>query len=268
MALETRSVALPTGVTLEYAAQGDASGVPVLLLHGLSDSWRSYERVLPHLPESVLAIALTFRGHGDSSKPDAGLAPGDCVPDVAAIMDALQLDDAVIVGHSGGSLVARLFAMNHPERTRALVLIGGFLTLRDNPGVAELQQTLALLSDPIDADFVRAFQGSTLAQPVPADFFETVVRESLKVPVRAWRAVVDGLLQDDSAADLHGIAAPTLIVWGDRDELCSREDQDALAAAIPNARLVVYPGTGHGVHWEEPERFAADLVRFIEDDVR
>lgn len=268
MVLDIRAVALPTGVTLQYAAQGDSTGVPVLLLHGLSDSWRSYERVLSHLPESIRAFALTLRGHGDSSKPEADFAPRDSAADVAAILDALQLDAAIIVGHSGGSLVARRFAMDHPERTRALVLIGTFLTLRDNPGVAELQEALAMLGDSVDPTFVRAFQESTLAQPVPDEFFETVVRESLKVPLRVWRAVLDGLVQDDSSADLDRIAAPTLIVWGDRDELCPRSEQEALAAAITNSQLLVYRGAGHGVHWEEPERFAADLVRFIETSIR
>jgi pimeloyl-ACP methyl ester carboxylesterase len=56
--------------------------------------------------------------------------------------------------------------------------------------------------------------------------------------------------------------APTLILWGDRDGLCSRGDQEALLAAIAGSRLVVYEGAGHGLHWEEPERFAADLVAF------
>lgn len=124
------------------------------------------------------------------------------------------------------------------------------------------------LTDPVDPGFVREFQESTLAQPVPQAFFETVVQESLKVPARVWKAAVEGLLKDDFSEELDTIKAPTLIVWGDRDETCPRSDQLALRAAIKDSRLVVYPGAGHGVHWEEPERLAADLVSFVETAVK
>jgi pimeloyl-ACP methyl ester carboxylesterase len=93
---------------------------------------------------------------------------------------------------------------------------------------------------------------------------ETIVRENLKVPARVWRATFAGLLEDDSFGELHRITAPTLIVWGDRDAVLPRADQDALQAAITGSRLVVYPGAGHAVYWEEPARVASDLVAFVE----
>ncbi len=65
--------------------------------------------------------------------------------------------------------------------------------------------------------------------------------------------------------ELDKIKAPTLIVWGDQDAILPRSDQEALAAAIAGSRLVVYPGAGHALYWEEPARFASDLVAFIED---
>ncbi len=268
MALDTKTVALSTGVTLHYVEQGNRSGVPVLLLHGLSDSWHSYERVLPHLPNFIRVFAVTLRGHGDSSKPDADYAPQDHVSDIAAFMDAFALDAAVVVGHSAGSLVARRFAMDYSERTLGLVLISAFAAPRNNAGTMEVQAAVETLSDPVDSDFVREFQKSTLAQPVPQAFFETVVQESLKVPARVWRAAVDGLMKDESSGELDRIKAPTLIVWGDRDETCPRSEQEALRATITDSRLVVYPGAGHGVHWEEPERLAADLVSFVQTAVK
>ena len=111
---------------------------------------------------------------------------------------------------------------------------------------------------------MREFQESTLAQPVPQAFLETVVQESLKVPARVWRAAFEGFLQDDFSRELKKIKAPTLIVWGDQDAFCSRSDQVSSSRAIAGSQLVVYPGAGHACHWEEPERFAADLVTFVE----
>jgi pimeloyl-ACP methyl ester carboxylesterase len=262
----TKSVELPNQVMLQYVEQGDPSGVPVLLLHGYADSWHSFERVLPHLPESIRAFALTQRGHGDASRPAAGYRSHDFAADLAAFMDALHLEAAVIAGGSSGGFVARRFAIDHPERTLGLVLVGSPLTLRDKPGVLELwDSTVSKLTDPVDPGFVREFQESTLTQPVPQAFLETLVQESLKVPARVWKATFEGLLEDDSSGELDKIKAPTLIIWGDQDTILPRSDQEALAAAIAGSRLVVYPGAGHAFYWEEPDRFASDLVAFIED---
>ena len=265
MASIIKSVELPNQVRLPYVEQGDASGVPVLLLHGVTDSWHSFEPVLPHLPASIRAFTLTQRGHGDASRPAAGYRFQDFAADLAAFLDALHLDAAVIAGHSMGSSVAQRFAIDYPERTLGLVLMGAFATLPSNPDVRELwDSTVSKLTDPVDAGFVRAFQESTLARPVPQAFFETIVQESLKVPARVWRATFGGFLADNFSGELNKITAPTLIVWGDQDAFCPRRDQEMLAAAIAGSQLVVYAGAGHALHWEEPERFAADLVAFVE----
>jgi non-heme chloroperoxidase len=261
--LRTRSIELPTGVTLEYVEHGSPSGIPMLLLHGLSDSLRSYELALPHLPASIRAFALSQRGHGDSSRPGTGYTPSDFAADIAAFLDAIRLERAVIVGHSMGSSIARRLALDEPERMLGLVLVGSFATLEGNPGVIELAQAVAELRDPIDPAFVAEFQQSTLAQPVPPEFFDVVMQESLKVPARVWRAVLEGLMGPDHPTEVGSIQAPTLIIWGDQDAFCPRSDQDALLAAITGSRLVAYAGVGHDPQWEQPERFAADLAAFV-----
>jgi non-heme chloroperoxidase len=96
-------VELPGRVKLPYAEQGDPSGVPVVLLHAIADSWRSFERVLSDLPESMHAFALTQRGHGDASRPARGYHPRDFAADLAAFMDALHLEAAVVVGGSSAA---------------------------------------------------------------------------------------------------------------------------------------------------------------------
>ena len=259
-----QSVELSTGVMLPYVEQGDPDGAPVVLLHGYTDSWRSWERVLPHLPDSIHVFALTQRGHGDADRPDSGYRPHDFAADVAAFMDALDLEEAVIVGHSMGSIVAQRFAIDEPERTRGLVLAAAATTWR-TPVALELWEVVSTLEDPIDPAFVREFQESTLAQPVPPAFLDTIVAESLKVPAHVWKAALrEGHLEAHIAGELGAIQAPTLIVWGGQDAIHSRSEQDALAEAITDAELVVYPDAGHGLHWEEPERFAADLVAFTD----
>jgi pimeloyl-ACP methyl ester carboxylesterase len=260
-----RSVRLSSGVTLPYVEQGDPAGVPVVLLHGFTDSWRSFERVLPHLPPSVHAFAPSQRGHGDADRPATGYRTRDFSADVAAFADALGLPAVVVVGHSMGATNAQRFAIDHPRRVRGLVLAASFTTYRDNPAAVDFwESAVSRLTDPIDPAFVREFQESTVARPVPEEVLDGAVQESLKVPARVWRAVFEGFLEDDVAGALGRIEAPTLVVWGDRDAFCSRADQDTLLAAIAGSRLNVHEGAGHAIHWEDPARFAADLVAFID----
>jgi pimeloyl-ACP methyl ester carboxylesterase len=262
--LLTPSVELPTGVTLNYLEQGSPSGVPVLLLHGLTDSMRSYEPVLAHLPASIRAFALSERGHGDSSHPLSGYRPADFAADLAAFLDACGLERAVVVGHSMSSYVAQRFALDYPERTLGLVLLGAFATTAGNPVWLELAQAGAELAGSIDAGFAADFQQSTLARPVPKVFFDIVVQESMKMPVGAFRAAIRDFVESDHRARLGEIQAPTLIVWGDQDTYFPWPEQDALLAAIAGSELQIYAGAGHALHWEEPARFAADLAAFVE----
>jgi len=94
------------------------------------------------------------------------------------------------------------------------------------------------------------------------------VRESLKLPARLWREVFNRLLEFDDRNQLGRITAPTFLLWGDRDAIFSRVDQDALLAAIPGARLKVYTETGHCPNWERPEEVAADLSALMQGHER
>lgn len=258
-----KTIELPRRLKLSYVEQGDLTGIPVVFLHGYTDSWRSFELVLPYLPKTIHAFVLSQRGHGDTDRPETAYRPEDFSADAAAFLYALKIKQAVIVGHSMGSYVAQRFAMDYPERTRGLVLIASFLTIKGNSGVDELwNSTISKLVDPIDPNFIRAFQQSTLNKPIPHEFLNAVVEESSKVPARIWQAALKNLMETDFSGELGKIQAPTLIVWGDQDSFFPRRDQQILAAKIRGARLLVYAGVGHGLHWEEPRRFAADLVSF------
>jgi pimeloyl-ACP methyl ester carboxylesterase len=259
-----KNVNLPNEVRLDFVEQGKASGVPVILLHGVTDSWHSYDLVLPYLPDAVHVFALSQRGHGNSDRPASSYSPRDFAEDLAAFMDVAGLKRAIIAGHSMGTTVAQRFAIDYPERTLGLVLIGSFISWRSNPGLVEFSESvISKLTDPLDPGFVREFQESTLAQQVPPAFMDTIVQESLKVPARVWRGVFESFIEDDFSTEMGKIKVPAMLIWGDRDSFCIRNDQEMLSAALSNARVVIYPGSGHGAHWDEPKRFATDLIDFV-----
>ena len=257
---ETR---LPTGVRLHYVEQGDPAGRPVLMLHGYTDSSFSFSRVLPLLDRRYRAFALDLRGHGDSERPAAGYALGDFAADVVAFMDELGLENATLVGHCMGSLVAQRVALVAPERVVSLALVSSMTAARNLVGVSELKEAVEALDDPVPAEFAREFQAGTVYGGVSEEFMDGVVVESLKVPARVWRATLQGILDDEHVSRLSRIGAPTRLFWGERDALLSRAEQESLAAALANAELTSYPETGHSPHWERPESFVRDLESFI-----
>ena len=256
------NVSLRTGVRLRYGYQGDAGGETIILLHGYTDSSFSYSTVLPLLDRKYRVYVLDQRGHGESDRPANAYALSQFAADVLAFMDVMKIDKATIVGHSMGSFVAQHVAVAAPERVKRMVLSGSATTIR-NSVVTDLQREVNALNDPISEEFVREFQVSMAFQPMPDGFVTGVVKESLNMPARVWREVMAEMLSSNSQVELAKIKVPTLILWGDKETVFPRSEQDALLASLPNARLKVYEDTGHAMHWERPERFAKDLQEFM-----
>ncbi len=255
-------IPLATGPRLHYVELGDPDGQPIVFLHGWPDSWFSFSAVAEKLPSHYRSLLIDQRGFGGSDRPERGYEIPDLAADVAAFLDALSIDRATIVGHSMGSFVARRVAITFPERVERLVLIGSGW-LGSNPVTREVHASLRDLVDPVSAEFARDFQASTAFAPVPGAFFDRIITESLKLPARLWGELLGGVIRYEDVKDLGRIAAPTLLVWGDRDGLFPGDDQDRLARAIPGARLETYREIGHCPNWECPDRVVADLVAFL-----
>lgn len=119
------------------------------------------------------------------------------------------------------------------------------------------------VTDPVDPAFAREFQSSTVGAAVPAGFFETMVAEAQRLPARAWREFAAQPYDESIVAGLRSVHAPALLLWGDADTIFDHADQAALLERLPASGLLEYPGTGHALHWEQPERFARDLVAFV-----
>jgi pimeloyl-ACP methyl ester carboxylesterase len=227
------------------------------MLHGYTDSWFSFSPILPLLPPYVRAIVPDQRGHGDSDKEAAGYTLDALAVDAIELLDALGVPRATVAGHSMGSLVAQRVAALAPARVSDLLLIGTAATAR-NQVMNDLLDAVSSLEDPIDAGFVRDFQTSTIHRPVSAHFYERVVEESLKVPARIWKAALHALI----AAEAVRVPAscPVRIVWGDRDAIFSRAEQDVLRQRLPGASFTAIHDVGHAVHWEVPDVIARELA--------
>ena len=266
LGLTSHRIALPTGVELHYVEQGDPHGEVLIFLHGFTGSWRSWELNLPHISLAYHTYALSQRGHGDSAKPACCYRPADFAADVIACMDALGIRRATLIGHSMGSFIAHSVAVDHPERVARLVLIGWGPISPTTPAaaarVSALHTYVQQQADQIDPAFVRQSLVSTTVTPIPVPFLETVVAESLRVPLGVWQQMLASRLAADPSTRLGPIQAKTLVLYGDHDVYCL-EGQQALAAVIKEATFITYPAAGHAPHWERPQRFVDDLHAFL-----
>jgi pimeloyl-ACP methyl ester carboxylesterase len=263
-----KTIDLPGRIRLEYAEQGNAEGVPVIFLHGITDSWHSFESVLANLPSSIHAFAISQRGHGDSERPLQNYTPKDFAADIAEFIKQKNLDRAFIVGHSMGGVNAQQFAIDYPGLTKGLVIIGSDPTFKNNPGMPEFLQEVSRLEGPIDRKFMDDFQKATLANPIDSTYFNLLVDEGIKVPSSVFKAALEGLMQVDFTEQLKQINAPAVIFWGNKDAFCTFRGQEILVNNIKNSRLIIYGNTGHALHWEEPKKFSEDLVNFIDNVIR
>uniref|UniRef100_A0AAU2JX24 Alpha/beta hydrolase n=1 Tax=Streptomyces sp. NBC_00049 TaxID=2903617 RepID=A0AAU2JX24_9ACTN len=260
--IAVHTATLRGGLTAPYAEAGYPGATPVVLVHGYMDSWRTFEPVLRRFPLALHGYAPTQLGHGDADEPPDGYAPEDLAADLVAFLDHVGIERTVLVGGSSGGIQARIVAGRYPDRVAGLVLLGVPATLDDKPAVTGMWETVRDVRDPVDRRLAEELARGMTAGPVDPDFLETAVRESLKAPAHVWRESLRGLLETDLRATLTGILVPTLVIWGDRDPLLTRADQQVILDAVHGSRLIVYEGAGHGVYWEDPQRVITDIADF------
>jgi non-heme chloroperoxidase len=258
LAQPTQTARLASGLSLDYVRQGPEGEIPLVFLHGFTDSCRSFSRLFAALPTTIDAIAVTLRGHGGSDRPAGPYDIATMARDVAQLLDRLAIRKILLVGHCMGGFVAQRFALDYPDRLDRLILLDSFPTMIGNADVAALLEEVAGFADgPVDPDFVRAFQEGTVAEPVPAAFMDMIVAESLRLPGQTWRTVLAALVAEDLTEALPQIGVPTLLICGDEDMLFGLSSQRVLLAGLPDAELVMLPGVGHSPHWEDPAMVAA-----------
>jgi pimeloyl-ACP methyl ester carboxylesterase len=257
------------------------SGPPVVLIHGMVNSSRHWERVALQLAERYTVIAPDLIGHGDSAAVRGDYSIGAHAASIRDLLAVIGIDRATIVGHSLGGGVAMQFFYQFPQRTERLVLIssGGLghdvSPLLRSAALPGMNQVLALVAHRRILDAMWA-AGERLKQRGHGKgvYIQAIVRalRPLEQPgaraafLHTLRSVIDVHGQRVSARDrLYLLGSmPTLIVWGERDHTIPLEHGLATHEAVPHSRFETLPRAAHFPHLEDPEGLARVLREFIE----
>jgi pimeloyl-ACP methyl ester carboxylesterase len=268
------------GLELHYVDTG--SGPPIVFLHGLLGSHRDWIELLDDVAAQHRVIALDLFGHGASAKPRGDYSLGAHAAAVRDLLDHLGIDAVTLVGHSLGGGIALQFAYLFPERVTRLVLVssGGLgrelsLLLRVStlPGVEwvlpaiasgwvrnrgeQIGRGLARTGVRPGHDVRRAWDGFvSLGDP-----------ETRRAFLATSRAVIDPGGQTVTAGHRLSVIAtiPVLLVWGARDRLIPAWHAMTAQGEMPHIRVEIFDRAGHFPHLDEPERFAALLTEFVDE---
>lgn len=259
-----QEIDLSTGLKMKYVEMGQPSGEVLILLHGMTDNSRSWSLIVEHFTDKYRVIMPDQRGHGESGKPDNRMyLPADYAADLAALMEAKGIDKAHVVGHSLGSMILQTFAVNYPEKVDKVVLVASAPVEFASLGRDLYDAAVGFGDSKPDAEFMADWYANP--NLVNEDFLQREMKESQNIPPHAWRAITKGSSAFNLIPFMDELKAPVLILWGDLDGFFDRASQDALRKAIPQAEFVAYEKTGHNIQWEKPEKMAADIRKFLED---
>ena len=258
-----QSVRLANGVNLAYVELGDPKGEPLLLLHGYTDTSRSWTAVAPYLLRHRLLIP-DQRGHGGSDAPACCYSAHVFAEDARLFLDSMKVGKAAVAGHSLGSMVAMTLAAEHPERVTRVALIGSTALVPVRRG-DWLWTNAHALTAPLDpaSPFMREWHPANQPTPVDPAFAEAAMAEILAIPLHVWRAVMRELADVPAGRHAADIRAPVLILSGGKDPLFPSEHHAALVKAIPHAEARVFPDLGHNLSWERPAETGPVLARFF-----
>jgi non-heme chloroperoxidase len=252
-------------------------GSPVVFSHGWPLNADAWDPQLAFIASNGLrAVAHDRRGHGRSSQPWDGNTMDEYADDLAAVIEALDLRDAVLVGHStGGGEVVRYVARHGTSRVRKVVLVGAIPPLMlqtvDNPHGTpidvfdDLRANVLADRSQLYADLAVPFYGANRAgSGVSQGVLDQFWLMGMRVGIKAAHDCIRQFSETDFNEDLAKLDVPTLVIHGDDDQIVPIDASARLTAQLVDAaELDVYPGASHGLFATHTEQFNGDLLDFI-----
>lgn len=261
----TKSVQLSTGIRMAYLEAGTPGAPTLLLIHGFTDSSRIWRPAIELLQADFHIFAPDLRGSGQSGKPAQYVyTMPQHAEDLAALMDALELDSAFVLAHSMGSMVAQTLAFSAPQRVRGLLLCSTMTHMHETPAdLLEIEKytemNVAGMPESELQSIFLPFPENCTDPSFPACYLATLRGVSGKNLAAAWR----GMSLTDNRNFLQFIKAPIRILWGDQDAIFTTDYQAEVRACLPHAEFVTLPGVAHEIPNEAPAAVAGHAREFF-----
>jgi pimeloyl-ACP methyl ester carboxylesterase len=251
-------------VDVHYRVEGDLSGVPMVLIHGVGSSHACWDDVASLLPRDRAIIRYDLRGHGRSQAPDGPWTIDDFVADHLQLLRRLSIDVADTVGFSLGGLIAQRLAVKHPEVVNNLVVIGAVAGRTEQDCEAVLARLAMVEAEgPVGAaqKSVERWYSAEYRQAHPHIARDVIARMEKLDPV-AYTNAYRVLATTDLVDDLDRIQAPLLAMTGEFD-VGSPPRMSQEMAQRTAGRVVVVPGSRHDVLDECPELIAKEITAHV-----
>ena len=243
-------------VKLFYEETGH--GLPVILLHGYPFDHTIWNPLVPLLKAEVRLILPDLRGLGRSPVPDGVFSMQDMAGDVKEIMDHLQIEQAILAGHSMGGYVALSFAQDFPDRLAGLALVASHCFADDENQAKARLATASRVEQTGKIDFIVESMLPNLADvpAIKADLKRLMMNANPKGVI----GILRGIAQRNSTCDLlQNLEKPAVIIAGGKDKLISPERANVMAARMKNPWLEIISDTGHMPMMEAPGKVACIL---------
>ena len=247
-------------------AEESGSGYPIVLIHALGTSLRSWDPLVPLLASRYHVVRYDYRGHGRSEKPAGSVSLPLLAEDLRALLDSLGLEHAHLVGLAVGAMIAQQLAVDHPGLASGLVLADtasaiGAQAAEYNERRAEAVERGGMRAA-VDATIERAFApGFGERHPERVAAFRG---EFLANDPHGYACISRALRSFQVTDRLSRIHCPTLLLVGQMDRLCPPSEAAAIQTHIPAAKLEILPGVGHFSALEAPEVFAERVLAFLD----
>jgi pimeloyl-ACP methyl ester carboxylesterase len=252
------------GISIYWNASG--AGDPVLLIMGLGYSQEMWYRTRPLISERYLTIAFDNRGVGKSDVPTGAYTIARMAADAAAVLDAAGVERAHVYGVSMGGMIAQEFAIAYPERVRSLILgctsCGGRNALIAEEQVLQILKSRAEMSadDAFEAMAPFIYDAGTPRSRIDEDL---AMRRRGYPPAAGYLGQLQAILSWTSFDRLPSIAAPTLIVQGESDQLIPPGNAQILERHIRGSRIAMLPHASHIYTTDQPEAAHRALFAFL-----
>lgn len=239
------------------------SGPPLVLVHGFLGGIEEWDGLVAHFAPSFDVSAVDLPGFGGSAAIPAPATLAGYAYLVIEVLDALEIERCILLGHSLGSMIAQQFALDHRDRVERLVLYGAAST-GNLPGRFETFDTT-----------IDRFRRVGIAEGAEAIIASWFVTGRSHPAYQTYRRMAEAARTDTAVATLRAIAqwqvtdrlgsidAPTLVIGGDRDRSTEPAEQFRLWRALPFGQLCILPNCAHAAHLEQPEIFHQMLSRFL-----